>query len=203
MFDITDPFGARRIKNLERELRRQKAYDKGEIEHYREKALEQGTVSRHLVTIMERDYKALHETKAEKERLSQMLRVCETARKNLAEENKKLNERFKELTEKYDELSDQLEEKKRELEGLYAEHEALIKDLRDSTSTSLEEAVVFDDLFRREEGGIPGDKTLLGNPVYRSGTSRYIRKAKRKNPNRPLPQRLRQEASFLLRGGRP
>ena len=140
MFDITDPFGTRRIKNLERELRRQKAYDKGEIEHYREKALEQGTVSRHLVTIMERDWKDLQEARAHKDRLSKMLQTCEEARKGLALQNKELSARFKELTDKYDELCDQLEEKKRELEELYKEHEALIKDLRNGTSTSLEEA---------------------------------------------------------------
>ena len=45
MFDITDPFGKRRIENLERELRRQKCAMQGEIEYYREKALEQGSVS--------------------------------------------------------------------------------------------------------------------------------------------------------------
>ena len=147
MFDITDPFGTRRIENLERELRRQKCSMQGDIDYYREKALEQGAVSHHLCRVMERDYKSLQETKSEKDRFSQMLKISEEARKNLAEKNRMLNnsfellaKRFGELSEKYDALSDQLDDKKRELEELYAEHEALIQDLRTGTSTSLEEA---------------------------------------------------------------
>lgn len=140
MFDITDPFGKRRIENLERELRRQKCAMKGDIEYYREKALEQGAVSHHLCQVMERDYKSLHETKAEKDRLSQMLKVCEEARKNLVAQNKNLSDRIDRLLKDYDQLGEELESKKRELAEIYAKHDALLEDLRAGTSTSLEVA---------------------------------------------------------------
>ena len=140
MFDITDPFGKRRIENLERELRRQKCAMKGDIEYYREKALEQGAVSHHLCQVMERDYKSLHETKAEKDRLSQLLKVCEEARKNLVTQNKNLNDRIDRLLKDYDQLGEELESKKRELAEIYAKHDALLEDLRAGTSTSLEVA---------------------------------------------------------------
>lgn len=140
MFDITDPFGKRRIENLERELRRQKCAMKGDIEYYREKALEQGAVSHHLCQVMERDYKSLHETKAEKDRLSQLLKVCEEARKNLVAQNKNLSDRIDRLLKDYDQLGEELESKKRELAEIYAKHDALLEDLRAGTSTSLEVA---------------------------------------------------------------
>ena len=140
MFDITDPFGKRRIENLERELRRQKCAMKGDIEYYREKALEQGAVSHHLCQVMERDYKSLHETKAEKDRLSQLLKVCEEARKSLVAQNKNLNDRIDRLLKDYDQLSEELDSKKRELAEIYAKHDALIKDLENGTAVSLEVA---------------------------------------------------------------
>ena len=140
MFDITDPFGTRRIENLERELRRQKCAMQGEIEYYREKALEQGAVSHHLCQVMERDYKSLHETKAEKDRLSQLLKVCEEARKSLTAQNRSLTERLDRLLKDFDQLSEELDSKKRELEEIYAKHDALIKDLQVGTSESLEVA---------------------------------------------------------------
>lgn len=140
MFDITDPFGKRRIENLERELRRQKCAMKGDIEYYREKALEQGAVSHHLCQVMERDYKSLHETKAEKDRLSQLLKVCEEARKSLVAQNKNLNDRIDRLLKDYDQLCEELEGKKRELAEIYAKHDALLKDLQAGTSESLEVA---------------------------------------------------------------
>ena len=140
MFDITDPFGKRRIENLERELRRQKCAMKGDIEYYREKALEQGAVSHHLCQVMERDYKKLHDTKVEKDRLSQLLKVCEEARKSLTAQNRSLTERLDRLLKDFDQLSEELDSKKRELEEIYAKHDALIKDLQVGTSESLEVA---------------------------------------------------------------
>lgn len=142
MFDFTDPFGTRRIENLERELRRQKCAMQGDVDYYREKAIEQGAVSHHLCQIMERDYKALTETRKEKDRLAQMLKVCDDARKSLAEKNRDLankmdllSRRFDELTEQYDKQSDKLSAKERELDELYKEHEALIREIRDEQHT--------------------------------------------------------------------
>ena len=140
MFDITDPFGTRRIENLERELRRQKCAMQGEIEYYREKALEQGAVSHHLCQVMERDYKSLHETKAEKDRLSQLLKVCEEARKSLTVQNRNLTDRLDRLLKDFDQLSEELDSKKRELEEIYGKHDALLKGLQAGTSESLEVA---------------------------------------------------------------
>ena len=140
MFDITDPFGTRRIENLERELRRQKCAMQGDIDYYREKALEQGAVSHHLCQVMERDYKKLHDTKVEKDRLSQLLKVCEEARKSLTMQNRNLTDRLDRLLKDFDQLSEELDSKKRELAEIYAKHDALLKDLQSGTSESLEVA---------------------------------------------------------------
>ena len=140
MFDIIDPFGKRRIENLERELRRQKCAMQGEIEYYREKALEQGSVSHRLCQVMERDYKKLHDTKVEKDRLSQLLKVCEEARKSLTVQNRNLTDRLDRLLKDFDQLSEELDSKKRELAEIYSKHDALLKDLQAGTSESLEVA---------------------------------------------------------------
>lgn len=139
MLDITDLFGKNRIKSLKYELKRQKCDMQGEIDRYREQALETAHTCHYLAEIMERNYKALKTMTAERDRLAQMLRVCEDARKGLGEKNRELNSqnealdaRFRQMTDRQDELQDKLRAREQELEELYKEHEALVRELRDS-----------------------------------------------------------------------
>lgn len=67
-----------------------------------------------------------------------MFAAGEEARKTLGEKHREvsnqlsmLDRRFKELCENYDKLAERYAEKQRELEEIYAEHDALIRELRD------------------------------------------------------------------------
>ncbi len=138
MFDFTDPFGKGRIRELEYELKHKTCEMQGEIEYYRERALEASHVASYLAELMENQYKDLQESRKSFKDLGQMLQVSEQARKNLAEKNRELGnsleinrKRFDELSEKYDQLAELRDSDRRELEELYAEHDALVREIRD------------------------------------------------------------------------
>jgi len=138
MFDITDPLGRGRIRELEFELKRQKREMQGQIEYYQERALEASHVASYLAGLMEEQYKDLQESRRAYRDLSQMFAAGEEARRSLGEKHREVNNqkdtlerRLKELIDEYDQLSAQYAGKQRELEELYAEHEALVREIRD------------------------------------------------------------------------
>ncbi|MBQ9686286.1 MAG: hypothetical protein IJV41_07065 [Oscillospiraceae bacterium] len=138
MFDITDPFGTARIKSLEYEMKVKTCDMQGQIDYYRERALESSHVASYLAGLLENQYKDLQESRKAYKELGQMFTAGEEARKALGEKHREVNNqlaaldrRFKELCENYDQLAERCAAKERELEELYAEHEALVRELRD------------------------------------------------------------------------
>ena len=138
MFDITDPFNKAKIKNLQYESKRTICDLQGQIEYYRERALEASHVASYLAGLMESQFKDLQESRKAYKELGQMFAAGEEARKALGEKHRELGNqmatlerRYKELCDNYDQLDERCANKERELEELYAEHEALVRELRD------------------------------------------------------------------------
>lgn len=143
MFDITDPFGTARIKELKYSMKVQQAEAAEEICLQRERAAEANHVAMFLGSLMEKQNRDLEEMRKAYRDMGQMLSASEEARKGLAEKNRKLSndnsllyERFAELSSKYDTLSEQYSAKEKELEEIYSEHAALVRGLRDSQAVS-------------------------------------------------------------------
>lgn len=139
MFDITDPFGTGRIRELEYSMKVQKAEAEDEIAAYQERAAEAAHVSSFLAKLIEQVHEENEDLKKQLRSLAQTLNSSEETRKGMAEklrktnnDNQLLSTRFQELSESYDQLAERYADKQRELEEIYAEHEALVREIRDS-----------------------------------------------------------------------
>ena len=116
---------SKKIRNMRLEHMRETCALKGEIEYYKANAQETAHTCHFLAERMDRDYKELASSRAEKERLHQLLKGADAAMKELQKKNEKLAKEFDSLDERYQAAL-------KELDELYKEHDAVIREIRDA-----------------------------------------------------------------------
>ena len=138
MFDITDPFGRGRIRELEYDLQMQTEEMEQLRKEVNERLTESYKLDSFLVRLLEDSYRKTQELEKRSRELTKVILASNEARVNLGEKNRELSKalelerkRFAELGTKYDQLNEKLNSKRAELEELYAQHEALIREIRD------------------------------------------------------------------------